>query len=124
MAHWIIEDHGFGGQYYTCSNCKELWIDIFHDVGGEDCCPACGEPIDIDENEYIDELKKTGIIGTWEGVPVVSVPKLIEWLSGEKYTNIDETSDNMTEEFEREHQWELSRNCFINRVIKHLEQFK
>lgn len=53
MAHWIIEDHGFGGQYYTCSNCKELWIDIFHYVGGEDYCPNCGEPIDIDENEYI-----------------------------------------------------------------------
>lgn len=57
MAHWIIEDHGFGGQYYTCSNCGEVWNDIFHDVGGEDSCPACGEPIDIDENEYIDEVR-------------------------------------------------------------------
>ena len=77
-----------------------------------------------DKNEYIEKLKKIGIMGKWKGVPAVSIPDLIKWLSGEKYANVDETSDNMTEEFEREHQWELSRNCFINKTIKHLEEFK
>ena len=47
--------------------------------------------------------------------------KLIEWLKGEKYTCVDENSREMTEEFENQHKWELSRNCFINKVIKHLE---
>jgi len=126
MAHWIIEDYGFGGQIYRCSNCRESWNDLYYDIILKDSCPACGEPINEDEDEYIDieELKKTGIVGTWKGIPLVSIPELIEWLSGEKYTNVDETSDSMTEEFEREHQWELSRNSFINKVIKYLEQFK
>lgn len=124
MAHWIIEDHGFGGQIYRCSNCREAWNDLYYDDILRDSCPACGEFINEDEDEYIEELKKTGIVGTWKGIPMASIPELIEWLSGEKYTNVDETSDNMTEEFEREHQWELSRNCFINKVIKYLEQFK
>lgn len=124
MAHWIIEHQWFGGQTYRCSNCRDAWNDLYYDDILKDSCPACGEPINEDENEYIEELKKTGIIGTWKGIPLVSIPELIEWLSGEKYTNVDETSDNMTEEFEREHQWELSRNCFINKVIKHLEQLK
>jgi hypothetical protein len=76
------------------------------------------------EAEYIKKVKKTGIIGKWEGTPVISVASLISWLNDQKYTNIAETSDNMTEEFEREHRWELSRNCFINKMIKQLEELK
>lgn len=53
---------------------------------------------------------------------IISV--LISWLDDQKYINIDETSDDMTEEFEREHQWELSRNCFINKTIRKLEEIK
>lgn len=121
MAHWIIEDKGFGGVVYRCSNCREAWDDYYSKFP-KNYCRCCGEEIDEDANEYIEDLKKTGVVGKWEGIPVVSVPALIEWLSGEKYTNIDEISDSMTEEFEREHQWELSRNCFINKVIEHLEQ--
>ena len=124
MAHWIIEDYGFGGQIYRCSNCRNAWNDLYYDDILKDNCPECGEPIDEDANEYVEEVKKTGIIGKWEGVPVISVPDFIKWLSNEKYTSVDETSDDMTEEFEREHTWELSRNCFINKVIRHLEDLK
>lgn len=59
MAHWIIEDHGFGGNYYRCSDCGEGFWDILDDVGGEDCCPKCGEPVDEDKNEYIEPHKTT-----------------------------------------------------------------
>lgn len=42
---------------------------------------------------------------------------LLEWLRGQKYL-IDEHSDTMTEDFECEHRWELSRNIMIDKVIK------
>lgn len=74
--------------------------------------------------EYYKELKGTGVIGKWEGIPIIEVPALISWLNDQKYTNVDETSDNMTEEFEKEHQWELSRNSFINNMIRKLEELK
>lgn len=51
----------------------------------------------------------------------ISIKALISWLQEQKY-NIDETSENMTEAFEKEHQWELGRNCFINKMIKRLEE--
>jgi hypothetical protein len=53
----------------------------------------------------------------------INVKTLISWLKDQKY-NIDETSDSMTEAFEKEHQWELSRNCFINKMIKQLEEIQ
>lgn len=70
----------------------------------------------------INELKNARNTCKLESVPVASIPDLIYWLSQQKYVNVDENSDNMTEEFEKEHQWELSRNCFINKVIRYLEQ--
>lgn len=70
------------------------------------------------------ELDNTGIRGKYVGIPIIEVPALISWLNDQKYINIDETSDDMTEEFEKEHQWELSRNCFINKMIKKLEELK
>ena len=48
--------------------------------------------------------------------------KLIEWLLGKKYITVDENSTEMTEEFEKKHQWEVSRNCFINKVVKYIEK--
>ena len=42
---------------------------------------------------------------------------LLEWLRGQKYL-INEYSDTMTEDFECEHRWELSRNIMIDKVIK------
>lgn len=47
--------------------------------------------------------------------------ELIQYLQGKKYL-IDETSCNMTEEFEKEHQWELSRNAMINKTLKKIEE--
>jgi hypothetical protein len=58
MAHWIIDDHGFGGTYYTCSECGEVFIDIFEDVCGEDKCPHCGSVINDEENEYYKNGRK------------------------------------------------------------------
>ena len=59
MAHWIIEDHGFGGQTYRCSNCREAWNDLYYDDILKNVCPACGEFIDEDENEYIEKTIKS-----------------------------------------------------------------
>lgn len=47
--------------------------------------------------------------------------ELIQYLKGKKYL-IDETSCDMTEEFEKEHQWELSRNIMINKTLKKIEE--
>lgn len=46
-----------------------------------------------------------------------SVIELLAWLKSKKYL-IDEGSDTMTIEFEREHEGELSRNYIINKTIK------
>ena len=46
--------------------------------------------------------------------------KLVEWLLDKKYIIVDEDSTEMTEEFEKEHQWELSRNCFVNEIVRHI----
>lgn len=58
----------------------------------------------------------------YEEKEVTNKTELIGWLLGQKYNIVDENIDNMTEEFEKQHQWELSRNCFINKVIKYIEQ--
>ena len=47
--------------------------------------------------------------------------ELIQYLKGEKYL-IDENSCTMTEEFEKENQWELSRNVMINKTLKKIEE--
>lgn len=60
-AHWIIEDHGFGGTSYMCSECRESWNDIYHDVSMEDTCPHCGAFINDDDNKYIEDKKKPRI---------------------------------------------------------------
>ena len=57
MAHWIIDDRGFGGCWYKCSDCGAGFWDILYDVSSIDPCPNCGAPIDTDENEYVEELK-------------------------------------------------------------------
>ena len=69
-------------------------------------------------------VHNTGIIGELESVRVIEIPALISWLKDQKYGHVDETSDNMTEKFEKEYQWELSRNCFINKMIRKLEEIK
>ena len=51
MAQWIIDDHGFGGLYFTCSECRKSWCDIYSDVSMEETCPNCGAPINEDETD-------------------------------------------------------------------------
>lgn len=51
MAHWKIDDHGFGGMYYTCSDCGASFWDIL-DRFDTDTCPKCGMPMDEDGVEY------------------------------------------------------------------------
>lgn len=53
---------------------------------------------------------------------LISRQEVIEWLVGQKYITVDETSDTMSEGFESDHLWELSRNCFINDAIKHIQE--
>jgi hypothetical protein len=49
----------------------------------------------------------------------INKKELIAWLEGMKY-NIDITSPTMTEDFEREHRWELSRNYILDKTINHI----
>ena len=49
MAHWIIDDKGFAGTYYTCSDCGQTYWDIVDDVSINEHCPSCNAL--IEENE-------------------------------------------------------------------------
>ena len=53
MAHWKIEDYGFGGSTYTCSECGFLFNDLFHQYD-TDYCPNCKEYMEEDEAEYME----------------------------------------------------------------------
>ena len=58
MAHWIIEDEGFGGTVYECSSCGRRWNDLYTKVRlGGDTCPSCGGKMDDDETVYIEKKK-------------------------------------------------------------------
>ncbi len=57
MAYWIVEDHGFCGLYYRCSNCRNVWIDTYEDIP-KGTCPRCGCIINEDKTKYIDKPKK------------------------------------------------------------------
>lgn len=57
MAHWIIDDHGFGGTYYTCSACGKQYWDILDPISSIDPCPSCKSPINEDENVYMTKGK-------------------------------------------------------------------
>lgn len=58
MAHWIIDDYGFGGTYYRCSNCGSVYNDIFEGMCGKEKCPECGSLINENKNVYM----KNGVI--------------------------------------------------------------
>lgn len=81
MAHWIIEDKGFGGSEFQCSNCGDLWNDIFHSgVGCWKKCPSCGEEMDErsdvmsseerldDEREYVEEKKTKQLANSFKNI--------------------------------------------------------
>ena len=52
-----------------------------------------------------------------------ALSELIEWLNGERYL-IDHKSTTMSEEFEKNHQWELSRNRTIDKTIQKILELK
>ena len=43
--------------------------------------------------------------------------ELVKWLQSERYL-INNKSDTITEKFEKDHQWELSRNRMIDKTIQ------
>ena len=43
--------------------------------------------------------------------------ELVKWLQSERYLT-NNKSDTMAEKFEKEHQWELSRNRMIDKTIQ------
>lgn len=49
MAHWIVDDKGFGGVFYQCSNCGE------YEYRFEEKCSNCGAEMD-EESVYLDEI--------------------------------------------------------------------
>ena len=52
MAHYIIDDWGFSGTYYRCSECGCVFWDILERIDHEQC-PNCGELIDEDASVYM-----------------------------------------------------------------------
>lgn len=52
------------------------------------------------------------------------IRELIEWLLGEKYSNVDENSTTMTEEYEHKYKYELATNIMINRVLDKLKSIE
>ena len=54
MAHWIIKDKGLQGMFYTCSNCGEVYWDIFDKID-YDFCLACKSFMEKDEEEYYED---------------------------------------------------------------------
>lgn len=52
-----------------------------------------------------------------------TLSELIEWLNNERYL-INHKSTTMTEEFENEHKWELSRNRMIDKTIQKILELK
>ena len=55
---------------------------------------------------------------------MIDEDRIIQWLLHQKYIGVNEKSTEMTEEFEKEHQWELSRNCFINKAVATIERME
>ena len=53
---------------------------------------------------------------------LISRKGLVEWLLSNRYIRVNEDSTEMTEEYEKEHSWELSRNTFINKAVKHIKE--
>lgn len=56
--HWIIDDHGFGGTFYTCSECKHVMWDGLDIVDTRRPCPKCFAPLHEGETLYM----KDGVI--------------------------------------------------------------
>lgn len=58
MAYWVIDDRGFGGMLYTCSECGQCYWDIFDkSIFLRETCPNCGVKI-TEEERYQESLVK------------------------------------------------------------------
>ena len=55
--HWIVDEHGFGGTYYQCSNCGAMHWDILKDVDTSGPCPYCNAPLHEGETVYMKDGK-------------------------------------------------------------------
>ena len=76
MAHWIIEDKGFGGQVYICSHCKNSWNDLYHPTVGQwDICPWCHEKIDeeVDVAKLANALKNIADAASKIQIPTLDI---------------------------------------------------
>ena len=67
------------------------------------------------QTEELMEEAKGKVIGEF-------AEEITTWMKGARYITVDETSTKMTEEFEKEHQWELSRNSFIGYAIREITE--
>lgn len=48
---WLVKDNGWGGTYYTCTDCGEDWVTV-NGTPAENkmkYCPACGAKMDLED---------------------------------------------------------------------------
>lgn len=114
--------------------CSDELDDRYDEATGDDSCPLWLRP-NFDEYfhdtyDYIRESIKHMNISKLEQVKYAIdqinngnnfSKDLIEWLKGEKYI-IRCEQDKMSEEFEKEHTWELSRNRMIDKTINKINE--
>lgn len=53
MAYWIVDDHGFGGMYYRCSECGACHWDILDDDFDREQCSNCNTAMDEEATVYM-----------------------------------------------------------------------
>lgn len=84
MAHWIVDDRGFGGVYYTCSKCGSVWNDLFGNRE-KDNCRFCGAVMDeeADCGEYVEVKRKPRTNG--DKIREMSNQEIAEFIDSEIY---------------------------------------
>ena len=116
MAHWIIEDRGFAGQWYKCSECGKIHNDLYSiDVSDYDCCPDCGAAID-EENEYVEEKSENK---TKTPEPYPGLKELNSWSVGGNSLSLEEGCD-LTLYYEDE-RGNTSDDVFIRLTPMHID---
>lgn len=94
-------------------------------------CPICGGKTRQKMREdteaknlivFCPKCKNESVVDIKESNATISKDSFIDWLKGKRYVLVNEKSDTMTEEYEKKHAWELSRNCFIDKCIRKLTE--